>query len=141
MDIVHCMMENNVFFSVDVRTVCTIYYSYEYILMCNVSTELEEYMTLTKSQEEGKLTVAIEGRLDTNTAPEFEADVKERLDGVTELVLDMKELVYLSSAGLRVILATQKIMNKQGAMKLCNVNKTVMEVFEITGFLDILTIE
>ena len=98
-------------------------------------------MTLTKSQEEGKLTVAIEGRLDTNTAPEFEADVKERLDGVTELVLDMKELVYLSSAGLRVILATQKIMNKQGAMKLCNVNKTVMEVFEITGFLDILTIE
>ena len=83
----------------------------------------------------------LEGRLETTTAPELEAVVKKDLGGVTELILDMEQLEYLSSAGLRVILAAQKQMNRQGTMAVRNVNETIMEVFEITGFVDILTIE
>lgn len=98
-------------------------------------------MTITKTKTEGALTLALEGRLDTTTAPELEAEMKASLEGVTSLVLDMKELAYLSSAGLRVILAAQKQMNKQGGMVVKNVNETIMEVFEVTGFTDILTIE
>ena len=83
----------------------------------------------------------MEGRLDTTTAPQLEAEVKWALTGVTELALDFSRLEYLSSAGLRVILAAQKIMNKQGRMVIRHVNETILEVFEVTGFSDILTIE
>lgn len=98
-------------------------------------------MTITKTKSGDNLTLALEGRLDTTTAPQLEAELKESLAGVTGLVLDMKELAYLSSAGLRVILGAQKQMNKQGGMVIHNVNETIMEVFEVTGFTDILTIE
>lgn len=98
-------------------------------------------MNITKTIEGAKLTLALEGRLDTTTAPQLEAEVKGALTGVTELALDFSRLEYLSSAGLRVILAAQKIMNKQGRMVICHVNETILEVFEVTGFSDILTIE
>lgn len=97
-------------------------------------------MNIVKTVDGSKLNVALEGRLDTSSAPQLEAEMKA-LDGVTELVIDMAGLEYLSSAGLRVLLAAQKTMNKQGSMVLHNVNETIMEVFEITGFVDILTIE
>lgn len=98
-------------------------------------------MTIEKKKEGGKLTLALEGRLDTTTAPQLEAEVTGSLTGVTELVLDFSRLEYLSSAGLRVILAAQKIMNRQGKMVICHVNATILEVFEVTGFVDILTIQ
>ena len=98
-------------------------------------------MTITKKQEGAALTLALEGRLDTTTAPELETELKASLEGVTDLTLDMVELAYLSSAGLRVILAAQKQMNKQGTMTVRHVNETIMEVFEVTGFTDILNIE
>jgi anti-sigma B factor antagonist len=81
------------------------------------------------------------GRLDTTTAPKLEAAIDDCIAGVEEFVLDCSGLEYVSSAGLRVILKTQKLMNTQGSMKLINVNDTIMEVFDITGFADILTIE
>jgi anti-sigma B factor antagonist len=83
----------------------------------------------------------IVGRLDTTTAPELETTIDGCVAGIKELVLDCSELEYVSSAGLRVILKAQKLMNAQGAMKLTHVNETIMEVFDITGFADILTIE
>ena len=98
-------------------------------------------MTITKNKNDNFLTLKLEGRLDTTTAPQLESELSENLNGVTELTIDFAELSYISSAGLRVLLATQKRMNKQGSMKLINVNDIVMEVFEITGFVDILTIE
>lgn len=98
-------------------------------------------MTINKQLEGSALTLALEGRLDTTTAPQLEAELKASLDGVTALTLDLAELAYLSSAGLRVILAAQKQMNKQGSMVVRHVNETIMEVFEVTGFTDILTIE
>ena len=98
-------------------------------------------MTITKQAEGKKLTIALEGRLDTTTAPELEAELNASLGGITDLVLDMKDLVYLSSAGLRVVLAAQKKMNKQGHMMVKNVCADIMEVFEITGFVDILDIQ
>lgn len=98
-------------------------------------------MKINYSREADKLTVTVEGRLDTTTAPEFEKSFGEILDGVTELVLDMTKLEYISSAGLRVILKVRKVMYNQGRMKLTGVNESVMEVFEITGFSNILTIE
>ncbi len=98
-------------------------------------------MEIIKNLDGNKLTIALEGRLDTSTAPNLEAELKSSLDGVTELVLDFNKLEYISSAGLRVVLAAQKTMSKQGSMKLVGVNDEVMEVFEITGFVDILTIE
>ena len=85
--------------------------------------------------------LALEGRLDTNTAPELEEALKNSIEGITELTIDMKGLDYLSSAGLRVLLGAQKTMNKQGTMQVTNVNDTIMEIFEVTGFADILTIE
>lgn len=96
-------------------------------------------MTIDKTLEDKVLTVAVGGRLDTQTSPELEAALE--YDGVEKLVLDFAELDYLSSAGLRVLLAAQKTMDKQGKMIIKNVNDTIMEVFEITGFADILTIE
>lgn len=98
-------------------------------------------MTVTKTSEGTKLVVAIEGRLDTVTAPELEAELKDSLDGVTELVLDFAKLEYISSAGLRVLLATFKTMRDKGTMTITNVNEIVSEIFKVTGFSDILTIE
>lgn len=98
-------------------------------------------MTITTTRNGSSLTLALEGRLDTTTAPELEAAVKEGLEGVKSLVLDLEGLAYLSSAGLRVILAAQKQMNRQGSMVVRNVCETIMEVFDVTGFTDILTIE
>ena len=98
-------------------------------------------MTIEKNLTGNALTIALVGRLDTITAPRLEAALKESLPGVEKLVLDFAQLDYLSSAGLRVLLSTQKIMNKQGEMVLRNVNDTINEVFEVTGFSDILTIE
>ena len=98
-------------------------------------------LNITKEQKEDALQVVLEGRLDTTTAPELEKTLKESLDGVKELVLDFEDLEYISSAGLRVLLSAQKIMNKQGSMKLIHVREEVKEIFEVTGFLDFLTVE
>ena len=98
-------------------------------------------MTIEKKQEGNNLTVCLEGRLDTLTSPELEAEFRQSLTGITELVVDMEKLAYISSAGLRVLLSAQKVMNKQGAMTIRNVSEEIMEVFEVTGFVDILTIE
>ena len=98
-------------------------------------------VTITKTQNGNSLYLALEGRLDTNTAPELEASIKGSIDGVEELTINMESLDYLSSAGLRVLLGAQKIMNKQGSMRVTHVNDTIMEIFEVTGFADILTIE
>lgn len=99
-------------------------------------------MTINKTKaDDTSLNIALEGRLDTTTAPELENEINSSLDGIKDLVFDFEKLEYISSAGLRVILKAQKIMNTQGAMKLINVNETIMEVFDISGFVDILTIE
>lgn len=97
-------------------------------------------MTIQKKTDGTTLSIGVEGRLDTMTAPELEAAVRESIDGITELVFDFGALEYVSSAGLRVLLSAQKTMNKQGSMVIKNVCETVMEVFEVTGFSDILTI-
>lgn len=98
-------------------------------------------MTITKNLTDTTLSIALEGRLDTTSAPQLEAKLRQSLNGITRLELDFAALEYISSAGLRVLLAAQKVMNKQGQMVIRNVSETVMEVFEITGFTDILTIE
>ena len=97
-------------------------------------------MTINKTQEGTHLDLALAGRLDTTTAPQLEAELKQSIDGIQELTMDFAGLEYLSSAGLRVLLSTQKVMNKQGTMVIRNVNETIMEIFEVTGFVDILTI-
>ena len=98
-------------------------------------------LNIEKKTNGTELTVALTGRLDTTTAPELEKELKENLDVVTALVIDMAALEYISSAGLRVLLSAQKIMGKQGEMKVTHVSETIMEIFEVTGFSDILTIE
>lgn len=98
-------------------------------------------MTIKKDLQDDKLIVTVEGRLNTTTAPELEEELKGSLDGIKDLTLDLSGLEYISSAGLRVLLSAQKIMNNQGEMRLTGVNEVVMEVFEVTGFSDILTIE
>ena len=98
-------------------------------------------MNIIKNIEEQVGTLAIEGRLDTVSSPELEDAIVEVLPEITELVFDFKDLEYISSAGLRIILKAQKAMNIQGSMKIINVNEYVMEIFEMTGFVDILTIE
>ena len=98
-------------------------------------------MEINKAQNGSRLEVALTGRLDTTTAPQLEAMLKESLEGITELVLNFASLDYISSAGLRVLLASQKTMNKQGSMVIRHVSPDIQEVFEITGFSDILTIE
>ena len=98
-------------------------------------------LTIHKNAEGSVLTVALGGRLDTTTAPDLEKEIKTSLDGVTELIMDFEKLDYISSAGLRVLLSAQKMMSKQGSMKVVHVSELVMEVFEVTGFTDILTIE
>ena len=98
-------------------------------------------MTIEKNIAGATLTLSLSGRLDTAAAPQLEAELKENLSGMEHLVLDFAELAYLSSAGLRVLLAAQKTMNKQGDMVVRNVNDTIAEIFDVTGFIDILTIE
>lgn len=98
-------------------------------------------MTIRKDRNGDALTLAVEGRLDTTTAPDLEAELKGSIDGVSALTLDFSGLDYISSAGLRVLLSAQKVMARQGSMKVTNVNELVMEVFDVTGFTDILTIE
>ena len=98
-------------------------------------------MNIQKTLSGAALAVALEGRLDTTTAPKLEEKLLGSVDGITRLVFDVEKLEYISSAGLRVLLAMQKLMNRQGAMLLRNVNEAVMEVFEVTGFSDILRIE
>ncbi len=98
-------------------------------------------MTINQNKDGEKLTIALGGRLDTTTSPELEGELKTALDGVTDLVFDLSELEYISSAGLRVLLSAQKVMNKQGSMVIHGANESLMEIFDVTGFVDILTIE
>ena len=98
-------------------------------------------MTISKTQNGSVLEVALEGRLDTMTAPELETELKGSMDGAESLVLDLSKLEYISSAGLRVLLSAHKTMSGKGGMKVTNVNEIVREVFEVTGFCDILNIE
>ena len=98
-------------------------------------------LNISKESNATSLVVTLEGRLDTTTAPDLEKELKDSLDDVTELIMDFEKLEYISSAGLRVLLSAQKIMSRQGEMKLIHVSDTVMEIFEVTGFDDILTIE
>ena len=97
-------------------------------------------LNITKKPEDKTLTLALEGRLDTNTAPQLEGEIKGA-EGVSTLILDFEELDYISSAGLRVLLSAQKKMKTQGAMKIVHVGEAIMDIFEVTGFVDILTIE
>lgn len=98
-------------------------------------------MNIKRKTDNGNLFVTVNGRIDTVTAPEFEAGVKPYLDGVTQLTIDFKDVNYVSSAGLRVLLSLQKKMMTQGEMKLVNVSEAVNDVFEVTGFDEILTYE
>ena len=98
-------------------------------------------MRITKTVDGDKLILKVEERLDTTTAPELEEEIKNSIEGVKELTLDFSGLDYISSAGLRVLLSAQKTMNKQGKMVVTGVNSTVMEVFSVTGFSEILNIE
>ena len=98
-------------------------------------------MTITKKQNGTALEIALEGRLDTMTAPELEAALNESVDGAESLTMDFSKLEYISSAGLRVLLSAHKAMTAKGGMKVTNVNEIVQEVFDVTGFADILTIE
>ena len=98
-------------------------------------------LEIKKNADGENLTLEVCGRVDTITAPQLEEEIKSSLDGVTNLVFDMAGLKYISSAGLRVLLSTQKVMNRQGEMVLKNVNEDIMEIFDVTGFVDILNIE
>ena len=96
-------------------------------------------LDIKKDWDGSALTVSLSGRLDTTTAPQLEEELKNSLDGVTDLTLDLAQLEYISSAGLRVVLSAQKIISKRGQMTVTGANGTVMEIFEVTGFADILT--
>ena len=98
-------------------------------------------MTINKTMNGNALTIALEGRLDTTTAPELEQTLKESLDSAQELIMDFSKLDYISSAGLRVLLSAHKTMRTKDGMKVVNVNEIVKEVFDVTGFADILDIE
>ncbi len=98
-------------------------------------------MTIKEIRDDSALTLVVEGRLETTTAPELDSVVKSKLEGITSLAFDFSNLDYISSAGLRVLLTAQKIMNKQGQMKIVGANEIVLEIFDITGFSDILTVE
>ncbi len=97
-------------------------------------------MKIDLKKEDKKLTIKLGGKLDTNTSPELDSKMSE-LEGMEEVIIDMKDLDYISSAGLRVLLSMQKVMNKQGKMTIINVCDNVMDIFEVTGFSDILDIE
>ena len=98
-------------------------------------------LNIEKSKNGTELLFSLTGRLDTVTAPQFEEELKNSVDGITRLIFDMKELQYISSAGLRVLLSAQKIMNRQGTMVVRNASDEVKEIFDVTGFSEILTIE
>lgn len=98
-------------------------------------------MTIEKKMNGNALEIAVEGRLDTMTAPELEKELNQSLAGAETLTLDFSKLEYISSAGLRVLLTAHKAMSAKGGMKVTHVNEVVQEVFEVTGFADILTIE
>ena len=98
-------------------------------------------MNISKEVNGSALTVALEGRLDTTTAPQLEAEFKTGLNDVKDLVIDMAKLVYISSAGLRVLLKAQKVMNKQGKMTVKNASQEILDIFEVTGFDELLNIE
>ena len=98
-------------------------------------------MNIIKKQDGTTLTVALEGRLDTATSPHLEGELRTAVNGVTELIFDLTGLEYISSAGLRVLLSAQKVMNRQGKMTIRNIKPEIMEIFEVTGFVDILNIE
>ena len=98
-------------------------------------------MIITKELNEATLKIALEGRLDTMTAPELEAELNQSLGSAESLTLDFSKLEYISSAGLRVLLSAHKAMSEKGGMKVTNINEIVREVFEVTGFADILTVE
>ena len=98
-------------------------------------------MNINKIQNGSELTIELEGRLDTVSAPSLEAELKKDINCVQTLILDFAKLEYLSSAGLRVLLASQKVMNRQGEMRIRNVNSTISDIFEVTGFSEILTVE
>ena len=103
--------------------------------------EDKKMLNILKTVEDGTLCYALEGRLDTTTAPQLEEALKGELDGADKLALDFARLEYISSAGLRVLLSAQKVMAKKGGMKIRNVSDVIMEIFEVTGFSDILDIE
>ena len=98
-------------------------------------------MQITKTISDDALTIAITGRIDTLTAPQLDAEIQGKLDGIKNLTIDLKNVEYISSAGLRIFLTAQKIMNKQGSMVIKNVDDTVNDIFEVTGFSEILTVE
>ncbi len=98
-------------------------------------------MEIRKTKNGNELSIAVDGRLDTTTAPLLEAELKQNIGGIEKLIFDFSSLEYLSSAGLRVLLSAQKVMNRQGEMIVKDVNETIAEIFEVTGFADILTIE
>ena len=98
-------------------------------------------MNIEKKVDGAKLEIILEGRLDTTTSPALEAELKHSVNGITELIFNFEKLEYLSSSGLRILLSAQKVMNKQGNMVIKNVNDVIQEIFEVTGFIDILTIE
>lgn len=98
-------------------------------------------MIINKDINGSKMKIALEGRLDTTTSPQLETEIKNNINGINELDVDFTNLSYISSAGLRVLLSAQKIMNKQGKMTIRNANADIMDVFEVTGFIDILNIE
>ncbi len=98
-------------------------------------------MTINKTANGNELIIALEGRLDTTTAPQLDDELKASLGGVENLQFDFSKLEYISSAGLRVLLSAQKVMNKQGTMVIRNISDEIQEIFEVTGFVDILTIE
>ena len=97
-------------------------------------------MQINKTLNGDALTIAITGRIDTLTAPQLDSEIQGKLDGVKSLVIDLKNVEYISSAGLRILLAAQKVMNKQGSMVVKNASSAIKEIFEVTGFCDILTI-
>lgn len=98
-------------------------------------------MTINKVANGNELLISLEGRLDTTTAPQLDEELKTALDGVEKLEFDFSKLEYISSAGLRALLSAQKVMNKQGSMVIKNVSEEINEIFEVTGFVDILTIQ
>ena len=98
-------------------------------------------MNILKEQNGSELVIKLEGRLDTSTSPQLEEELKTALEGIGLLVFDLSALEYISSAGLRVLLSAQKTMNKQGSMVVRGANEDIMEIFDVTGFADILTIE
>ena len=98
-------------------------------------------MNIVRNQQGSKLTLSLQGRLDTTTAPRLEGELRDAVIGISDLVFDLSDLEYVSSAGLRVLLSAQKVMNKQGTMTIIHAKPEIMEIFEVTGFVDILNIQ